>query len=105
MLQKFSLTKYLGIWYLAPFALMAVSLVMMVNWQMKKQALDNTDAGQIEQLKEINPEIRAVFASGYSGEDLKNDMERLGVYGFIPKPFNARSFLQVVNEVFEKNKL
>jgi PAS domain S-box-containing protein len=59
----------------------------------------------LERLKEINPDIRAVFASGYSFDTLKKEMDRLGVCGFIPKPFDARTFLLVVSEALEKNRL
>jgi len=56
----------------------------------------------LERLKEINPDIRAVFASGYSVDTLKKEMDRLGVCGFIPKPFDAGTFLLVVNKSLEK---
>jgi DNA-binding NtrC family response regulator len=59
----------------------------------------------LERLKEINPDIRAVFASGYSVDTLKNEMDRLEVCGFIPKPFDVGTFLLVVSEALEKNRL
>ncbi len=59
----------------------------------------------LEQLQEINSEIKAIFASGHSIETLEDDMARLGVYGFIRKPFNTENFLRVVSEALRKNRI
>lgn len=42
----------------------------------------------IKKLKEIDPEVIAVVASGYSADPVMSDFEKYGFKGAIPKPFN-----------------
>jgi DNA-binding response OmpR family regulator len=53
------------------------------------------------QLLRINPEVRVLFASGYSAEHLTaNDPER--VLGFVGKPYRPRELAQSVRAALEK---
>ena len=60
MSKKFSLTKYLGIWYVLLFVLMAFLLVMLVAWQMKKQSLHNAES-QAQMILDRNLAIHQYF--------------------------------------------
>ncbi len=54
-------------------------------------------------LKEINPDVKAIVASGYSaGKDAKRIIEK-GALCFIQKPFDVRKISQIVHEVLNKN--
>lgn len=54
------------------------------------------------QLKEINPDVKAIVASGYSaGKDARKIIEK-GALCFIEKPFDVRKVSQVVHEVLNK---
>ncbi len=52
-------------------------------------------------LKKINPEVRAILASGYSlGSDMQAGLES-GVSGFLYKPFDKEGLEEVLSVVIE----
>ena len=42
----------------------------------------------ILRMKEENPNVKVIVASGYIDPDFKSKMQRAGVQGFIEKPYN-----------------
>ncbi|MBD3390789.1 MAG: PAS domain S-box protein [Chitinivibrionales bacterium] len=55
----------------------------------------------IAKLREIDPRARAVVVSGYSNDPIMSDYRQHGFAGVLPKPFEVREFLQVVNEALD----
>lgn len=52
-----------------------------------------------EELKKIDPEVRVVIASGYSGEEISDTLSGSGIAGFIQKPFNYKSLSEKIKEL------
>jgi len=52
-------------------------------------------------LKEINPEVRVLFSTGYGQNDKVNEILGLGVKGFIQKPYQIRDLLAKVREILD----
>jgi CheY-like chemotaxis protein len=53
-----------------------------------------------EQLQEIQPELKEVFASGYAGAEVLRQADFLGTpAAFLSKPFTAESLLRKVREM------
>ena len=51
-----------------------------------------------QKLKEINPEVRVIFSSGYSlQEEIQKAIEE-GGHGFIQKPFKISNLADVINK-------
>lgn len=55
-----------------------------------------------DQLKEINPDIRALLSSGYSIDGLAETILAKGCDGFIQKPFSLSELSQKVREILDK---
>ena len=55
-------------------------------------------------LKEINPDVKVIFASGFMSLETKSELLREGAKGFILKPYNLNEVLQIVREVLDENK-
>jgi len=56
----------------------------------------------VERIKEIRPQLRVVFMSGYSHEVLApGALAEQGVDAFIEKPFNATDLLQTVHDLLD----
>lgn len=53
-------------------------------------------------MKEINPGIHAVFASGYFDPDLKSRMIEKGVTDFIQKPYSPTSVLNQIRKALDR---
>jgi two-component system, cell cycle sensor histidine kinase and response regulator CckA len=53
----------------------------------------------IKALKAINPAVRIIATSGLSSVDLVEQVARLGVKSFLPKPYTAQALLNVLKEV------
>lgn len=51
-----------------------------------------------EQLKKINPEVRAVLCSGYSRESRAHEMLEAGVGGFLQKPFKYGNLAEMIDK-------
>jgi PAS domain S-box-containing protein len=54
-----------------------------------------------DELKEINPEVRAILSSGYSIDGEAQEILNRGCQGFIQKPFNAEELSRKLREVLE----
>ena len=58
----------------------------------------------IEQLLEIDPEVKAVVSSGYSEDPVLKHFQEYGFKGMMPKPFESLSFSKVLHEVLKGEK-
>jgi CheY-like chemotaxis protein len=52
-----------------------------------------------DRLKEINPEIKVLLASGYDIDYQGRDIMERGCDGFIQKPFNMSELLEKIREI------
>ena len=52
-----------------------------------------------DRLKEINPGIKVLLASGYELDSQANDIMERGCDGFIQKPFNICELLEKIREI------
>ncbi len=52
----------------------------------------------LRRLREINPDIQVVLSSGYSEAEATRRFTGLGLVGFIQKPYDAASLVEVVRE-------
>ena len=58
----------------------------------------------IQKLLEIDPEIKAIVSSGYSGDPVLANFQEYGFKGIIPKPFESSSLGKVLHEVLRHEK-
>jgi len=56
-----------------------------------------------DRLKQINPDIKVLLASGYSIEGQATEILERGCNGFIQKPFNLSQLSQKIREVLDKS--
>ncbi len=54
-----------------------------------------------DQIKEINPEVKALLASGYGITSQVNSILEKGCNGFIQKPFNMRGLSQKIRKILD----
>jgi CheY-like chemotaxis protein len=54
----------------------------------------------LRELRQIDPAIRVVFASGYADARLE-ESEKAGVVGFISKPYRERDLIQAVRTALD----
>ena len=52
-----------------------------------------------EKLKQINPALKVIFASGYGVEDLDTDVLELECDGFIQKPFTVQKLNKTLKTI------
>jgi PAS domain S-box-containing protein len=50
-------------------------------------------------LKEINPDVRVVLASGYSEDALANELTTEGAAGFLQKPFRKQHLAEMMSQI------
>lgn len=50
-------------------------------------------------IKSINPNVKLIFISGYLEIDKKQELENLGIKGFIQKPFKAHEILKLIDNI------
>ncbi len=55
-----------------------------------------------KRIKAINPSVKLIFISGFLEIDKKQELEKLGISGFIQKPFKAQEMLQLLNKIFSE---
>jgi CheY-like chemotaxis protein len=53
----------------------------------------------IQQLLEIDSDVKAIVASGYSNEPVMADFRRYGFSGVLPKPYGIKELQQALHEV------
>jgi two-component system cell cycle sensor histidine kinase/response regulator CckA len=58
-----------------------------------------TGIDEFERLKDINPNVRLIFASGYLDPRAKDDLLKAGAKGFLQKPYVIEEVLKKVREV------
>lgn len=64
---------------------------------------DGKDA--YRRMKEINPDIRALLASGYSDNDIVDSLRREGVLGFLNKPFQIEELSKSLRDILGENPI
>lgn len=52
-------------------------------------------------LKEINPEVKVIFASGYYDPHLRNEMQKHNAKDFIQKPYNPDEILKKIRDALD----
>ncbi len=52
-----------------------------------------------QKMRELNPEVRAILASGYFDPNLKMDLLKAGAMDFVQKPYNTDYILQRIHEI------
>jgi len=60
---------------------------------------DMSGGDTYDRLKEINPGIKVLLASGYDIDSQASDIMERGCDGFIQKPFNMNELLEKIREV------
>jgi len=56
----------------------------------------------LEELKKMDPDIRAVLTSGYRNDPVVNDFKSYGFCGLVAKPYRLESLSQILQEVFNQ---
>jgi PAS domain S-box-containing protein len=62
-----------------------------------------TGVSEFEKLKEINPAVKIIFASGYFEPDSKAKLENAGAKGFLQKPYVIDEVLSKIRKVLDAN--
>jgi two-component system, cell cycle sensor histidine kinase and response regulator CckA len=57
--------------------------------------------GEFKKLKEINPGVKMILASGYFEPDTKTILESVGVQGFLQKPYNIEEVLAKIRKALD----
>jgi two-component system cell cycle sensor histidine kinase/response regulator CckA len=61
-----------------------------------------TGSDEFKKLKEINPSVKVVFASGYFEPDIKSELLKDGAKGFIQKPYEPNDILRIIRQVLDQ---
>ena len=64
-------------------------------------SLSGSDA--FSRFKEVNPEVRVVFAGGYLEPDLKMQLIKEGARAFVQKPYDPRDVLVTIRQVLDED--
>ena len=70
--------------------LLDVGLPKMTGWQV------------LSKMKDENPDVRIVIASGYLKPELKSQMSRAGIQHFIGKPYMLHELVETIQSLIEK---
>jgi len=57
---------------------------------------------ELRRLKEINPSVKVIFASGLIEPNIKSELLKAGAKGFVQKPYEITSVLRTVRDVLDK---
>jgi len=57
----------------------------------------------LKELLKIDPQVKVLVASGYSGDASVKDTIQLGAKGFVSKPFRVNELLREVREVLDSD--
>jgi CheY-like chemotaxis protein len=57
--------------------------------------------GEFKKLKEINPAVRMILASGFFEPDIKAKLEDAGVRGFLQKPYIIEDVLAKIKKALD----
>jgi two-component system, cell cycle sensor histidine kinase and response regulator CckA len=55
-------------------------------------------------MKEINPEIKGILASGYFHPNVKEEIIKSGAENFIQKPYNTPEIVAMLHRMFEEEE-
>ncbi len=58
---------------------------------------------RLEEILRIDPNAKAIIASGDSEKGLANFIHGKGAKGFVQKPYNMRELLITIREILDKN--
>ena len=61
-----------------------------------------TGSDEFKKLKEINPNVKVIFASGYFEPDLKSELLKDGANGFIQKPYEPNDILRIIRQTLDQ---
>jgi CheY-like chemotaxis protein len=61
-----------------------------------------TGFDEFKRLREIDPNVKVVFASGFFEPDIKSELLKAGAKGFIQKPYEASGILRIIREILDK---
>lgn len=56
----------------------------------------------LDQLRKIDPQVKAIVSSGYSDDPIMADYEKYGFYGVISKPYRIPELSKVLHEVITR---
>ena len=59
----------------------------------------------LEELLRIDPDLRVLFASGYSSNGLNLGETGTGARGFVKKPYDAKDILTAIRKVLDEGHL
>jgi two-component system, cell cycle sensor histidine kinase and response regulator CckA len=62
-----------------------------------------TGMSEFEKMKEINPHVKIIFASGFFEPDMKATLENAGAKGFLQKPYVIEEMLSKVRNTLDGN--
>ncbi len=52
------------------------------------------------QLKKIQPKVKILLASGYTGDRSENRLESIGFDGYLQKPFNLKQLSEKIEDIW-----
>jgi DNA-binding NtrC family response regulator len=55
-------------------------------------------------MKEINPHVRVILASGYFSPQVKSELLKSGAQDFIQKPYNPPEILATIHRILDEQK-
>jgi two-component system cell cycle sensor histidine kinase/response regulator CckA len=61
-------------------------------------------AEALKRLKEINPKVKVIFASGYIDPHIKSEVLKAGVKHFVQKPYIPQEVLQHIRKVIDSDR-
>ncbi|MCX6120741.1 MAG: PAS domain S-box protein [Ignavibacteriales bacterium] len=61
-----------------------------------------TGTDEFKKIREINPNSKVIFASGYFEPDLKSELLKDGANGFIQKPYEPNDILRIVRQALDQ---
>jgi len=64
---------------------------------------DKSGGETYDLLKEINPDVKVILSSGYSGDGQAKNILSRGCNGFIQKPFTIKTLSQKIREIMDKS--
>ncbi|HSC43631.1 MAG TPA: response regulator, partial [Candidatus Binatia bacterium] len=57
----------------------------------------------LRKIKNENPDVKVIIASGYLEPELKSEIDRSGVKYFVPKPYRPDEVVQALQSLIEKD--
>jgi DNA-binding NtrC family response regulator len=63
-----------------------------------------TGLGVLEKVNQTNPSIRSIMISGYGDNNVKSKARKIGVDGFLDKPFRLTKLLKTIGSSVNKKR-